>query len=82
MRLLRYRGGALWAQQGEVSVPSVGDRKASHSYVRQLQQLIDDLLASGKFQQSVYQSAAQYFSADPQQKQQLNVYGLCFQSKK
>ncbi len=52
---------------------SVGDRKASHSYVRQLQQLIDDLLASGKFQQSVYQSAAQYFSADPQQKQHLQA---------
>jgi hypothetical protein len=61
------------AKQGEVSVSSVGARKTGHSYVRQLQQLIDDLLANGKLQQSVYQSACQFFSEDQHQKQQLRA---------
>ncbi len=58
---------------------SVGARKASHSYVRQLQQLIDDLQANGKLQQSVYQSACQFFSDDAKQKQLVTTQELQWQ---
>ena len=51
----------------------------TNSYVRQLQQLIHDLQANGKLQQSVYQSAAQFFSEDTQQREILQQHAAHLQ---